>query len=393
MFTRTKIHHALPVSLALLLILAVAAPTLAGDKGFTNLITGDNLDNWHNPYDWGQAKLVDGEVHLTANRKFFLVTNDTYGDFVFKCEVKMPKGKSNSGIMFRCHKKHNRVWGYQAEVDPSSRKWAGGLYDEGRRGWLSPLKNQPKKQNAFKRHGWNEYKIKCVGDRLQIWVNGVKTTDYRDPVDIAGHIALQHHGEDGQLYRFRNVKVKSLGRHAWKPIFNGKNLDGWQGKGAGQWQVKDGVLQGTMDGESSHGILLSEKPAGDFTARVKFKAVKGNSGFYFRTEPVDSGVIVHGLQAEIARNFNVGGLYETGGRGWAAKPDSGKVKKVYKPGQWTTMTVSAHGQQVVTHVNGKRIVVLDKAGRSEGYFGLQLHGGQKMDVRFKAVEVLQPVSQ
>ena len=34
--------------------------------------------------------------------------------------------------------KQNRAWGYQAEVDPSERKWSGGLYDEGRRKWLWP---------------------------------------------------------------------------------------------------------------------------------------------------------------------------------------------------------------------------------------------------------------
>jgi hypothetical protein len=384
MFIRRSIE-----ALALLLLISVSA---SAEPGFTKLVTGDALDGWHNPYEWGQAQVVDGEVRLKANRKFFLTTDKEYGDFVFKCEVKMPNGTGNSGIMFRAHEKTNRVWGYQAEVDPSDRQWAGGLYDEGRRGWLNPLKDK-KKKNAFNPKGWNQYKIKCVGDRIQIWVNGVKTTDYRDPVDIAGHIALQHHGENGKVYRFRNIEIKDLGRHEWQPIFNGKNLSGWQPKGGGDWQVKDGVLIGTMEqSENAHGILMSEQAYSDFTARVRFKTVEGNSGFYFRSEPVDSGVILHGVQAEVAPSYMTGGLYETGGRAWVVQSGKKTLKGSYKPGQWTTLTVSAHGQEVVTHVNGKKAAQTDKAGREKGYFGLQLHGGQNMDVRFKRIELLRPAN-
>ena len=196
---------------------AAATPAVAGE--WTALFDGKTLEGWTNPYKWGKASVVDGEIHLTTTRsKFFLTTAKQYADFIFEVEVKMPEGKSNSGFMFRCHQQPNKVFGYQAEVDPSDRKWSGGLYDEGRRGWLYPDKKKKEtigafRKNAgdsFKRDDWNKYRIECVGDSLKISVNGVQTTDFKDSTDAQGYLALQHHGERGKIYRFRNIRVKVL---------------------------------------------------------------------------------------------------------------------------------------------------------------------------------------
>ena len=112
------------------------------------------------------------------------------------------------------------MFGYQAEVDGSDRKWSGGLYDEGRRGWVLPVKpeNNPKnkelwpdeKRNALKRNDWNKYRIRCVGEKISVWVNGVQTLNISDDLDSEGYIAIQHHGEKGQVYRFRNLRIKEL---------------------------------------------------------------------------------------------------------------------------------------------------------------------------------------
>lgn len=186
---------------------------------WVKLFDGETLDGWRNPYDHGEAKVVDGEIHLVADSKFFLVTEKKYSDFIFEAEVKLPEGKSNSGFMFRCHVEPNKVWGYQAEVDPSDRAWSGGLYDEARRGWLYPQKPndspsgdafREKTKGALKRYGWNKYRIHAEDDRLRIYVNGVLCTDYNDDKDDEGYIGVQHHGEDGQVYKFRNIQIKEL---------------------------------------------------------------------------------------------------------------------------------------------------------------------------------------
>jgi hypothetical protein len=208
------------------LLLALAALALAATSpaassgGWVSLFDGKTLNGWRNPYTWGESKVVGTEVHLTADKKFFLVTEKSYTDFVFQVDIFLPPGKANSGVMFRAHVQPNKVFGYQAEVDGDPvRQWSGGLYDEGRRMWFaSPIKGDAASEKAFrdragaafKRDGWNTYRITCQGKRLKIEVNGVVTTDIEDSMDASGPIGLQHHGEKGQTYKFRNARIKTL---------------------------------------------------------------------------------------------------------------------------------------------------------------------------------------
>jgi len=190
-----------------------------GAEEWTTLFDGESLDGWRNPYDWGQARVENDVIALQADDKFFLVTEDTYRDFVFEGEVRLPDRESNSGFMFRAQVDSNRVYGYQAEVDPTDRAWSGGLYDEGRRGWLHPAEGdslagvnfREDHGSAFKPTGWNEYRIRAEGDSLKIWGNGEMTTAGRDTVDPEGVIGIQHHGEDGKIYRFRDLRIRQLG--------------------------------------------------------------------------------------------------------------------------------------------------------------------------------------
>jgi hypothetical protein len=193
---------------ALLACLTLHTEARAED-GFKPLFDGKSTNGWTKPYDWGDVAIVDGEIQLTGNKKFFLVTEKTYKNFILEGEVLCPEG-GNSGFQFRCHYTKNKLWGYQAEVDTSGRKWAGGLYDEGRRAWLVNLKDKPEAQAAFKNGTWNKYRVEANGDHLKIFVNGVQTVDFHDKEDAEGHIALQHHGEKGLTYKFRNVQIKEL---------------------------------------------------------------------------------------------------------------------------------------------------------------------------------------
>ena len=186
-----------------------------------DLFNGKNLEGWENTYEWGEAKVVNGVIELVGNQKFFLSTTRKYSDFDFTGEVKLPVGRANSGFLFRSQRRENgHMFGYQAEVDGSDRRWSGGFYDEGRRKWILPVKpeNSPKnkelwpdeKRNALKRNDWNKYRIRCVGEKISVWVNGVQTLDISDDLDSEGYIAIQHHGEKGQVYRFRNLRIKEL---------------------------------------------------------------------------------------------------------------------------------------------------------------------------------------
>ncbi len=201
-------------------VLTALSPAFAEEDGFVPLFNGEDMAGWTNPYEWGEINVVDGEILLTGTKKFFVITDKEYSDFVFEGDVFLPEGKANSGFIFRGMVEPNKVWGYQAEVDGDpERKWSGGLYDEGRRKWfISPIKADPESVkafrdragDAFKRNDWNTYRITCKGDHLKIEVNGVTTTDVHDDADATGVIAIQHHGEDGQTYKFRNLRIKEL---------------------------------------------------------------------------------------------------------------------------------------------------------------------------------------
>lgn len=223
-------HSRLLLSLLFLIVLPTAAcqspdtqaQETASEGEWIQLFDGESLDGWTNPYEWGEAWVEEGEIHLRADEKFFLITDDTFGDFEFEGEVHVPDRESNSGFMFRANVEPNRVYGYQAEVDPSDRAWSGGLYDEGRRGWLHPADGdeaagdtfREEKGEAFDPDAWNAYRIRAEGDSLTIWVNDEQTTTYRDSEDREGIIGIQHHGEEGKIYRFRNLRVRSLNEAA-----------------------------------------------------------------------------------------------------------------------------------------------------------------------------------
>ena len=147
-------------------------------------------------------------------------------------------------------------------------------------------------------------------------------------------------------------------------------------------------LNGIVPSPSTGGLQLAPvKNPAPFPEEPKYKAVKGNSGLYFRIEEKGfSGVT--GFQAEIDPEKDAGGLYETNGRSWVSQPKPEDVKRWFKPGQWNEMTVSAHGGHIVVHANGIKTAELkDDPGRREGKFALQVHGGQDCEVWFKDIEI------
>jgi len=371
---------------------------------FQPLFDGKTLQGFKQLGGKALYKVEDGAIvgiTVPNTPNSFLCTEKTYGDFILELELKVDPNL-NSGIQIRSHSfkdyEKGRVHGYQVEIDPSHRAWSGGIYDEARRGWLDDLKDNAPARKAFKLDAWNHYRIEAVGDSIKTWVNGIAAADLVDSMTLTGFIGLQVHSTKSNeplTVRWRNIRIKDLGRHTWKPLFDGNSLNGWHILPGGTWQVRDGIIVAkSSKDEPRHSLLVTDQRFGDFTARLKFKAIKGNSGFYFRSDEVQSDVAVHGFQAEIDQSADIGGLYETGGRAWVVKPTPDQVKKFFKPQQWNQMTVSAHGRRIVVHVNGYKTAELkDDPGRLEGHLALQLHGSKDMHVLFKDIEILVPDTQ
>ncbi len=377
------------------------------------IFDGKSLGGWVQRGGKAQYQVEDGCVVGTTVKNTpnsFLCTERDYGDFILELEVKADAGL-NSGVQFRsqcCDRETTydrggevlripagRVHGYQVEVDDKpARRWSGGIYEEGRRGWLNSLEKNPTAGAAYQFGEWNQYRIVCAGDSLKTWINGVAAADLIDSETLTGFIALQVHSakDAGLNVRFRNLRLQDLGKHEWKPLWDGKTLNGWHQIGKGDWQIEDGAIHARhAKEEKDFGHLVTDKVFSDFTVRLKYKSTKGNSGLYFRIEEKGfSGV--SGFQAEIDAEKDAGGLYETNGRAWVSQPKPEDVKKWFKPQEWNTMTVSAHGRRIAVTVNGHRTAeLLDDPGRTEGRLALQVHGGQDCEVFFKDIEMLEKV--
>ena len=175
---------------------------------------------------------------------------------------------------------------------------------------------------------------------------------------------------------------------SWKPLWDGKSFDGWHIIGRGDWKIENGTIMGEHAREEKEfAHLVADAVYRDFTLRLKFKAVAGNSGLYFRIE--ESGFSgVSGFQAEIDAQNDVGGLYETNGRAWVVRPTPQQVRSWFKAGEWNEMTISARGPKLIVQVNGKTSAEIDDPkGRAQGRLALQLHGGQDVLVYFKDLQI------
>lgn len=184
------------------------------------------------------------------------------------------------------------------------------------------------------------------------------------------------------------------GAGKWTPLFNGKNLDGWQAYGTEKWVADHGTILGESVTDK-YGYLVTKKDYKNFEIRLKFNcAEEGNSGLFFHShitgENPKWGPDIVGLQAEIDPARHSGGIYESGGRGWVALPTEAGEKAIKPVGQWNSMEVRVEGNHIVTHLNGVKIVdyTYTPAKYTDGQIGLQIHTGMHgFHIRFKDIEI------
>ena len=378
-------------------ILAGGVHALAAEAPWQDIFDGKTLMGWE--VRGGTAKYAVEDACVVGRTEkgspnTFLCTVKEYGDFVLEVEVKCDQAL-NSGIQIRSHLRQpeGEVFGCQVEIAPGTGT-SGGVWDEARKSfWLHPTAGDAVASKAFRDGEWNKYRIECVGPVIRTFINDVKCADFVDTTDLAGFIGLQVHSVPDDVtaaVRWRNIRIQDLGRHVWKPLWDCATLSGWHALPGGQWKAENGILTGTSAAaETNHGLLVSDQEFADFTVRVVYKAVKGNSGLYFRSDESGDAVGVHGFQAEIDAASDIGGLYETGGRAWVVQPKPEDVAKWFRPQDWNVMTVHAVGKNVTVHVNGYKTAELkDDPGRTKGRFAVQMHGGQDMEIHFKEISLL-----
>lgn len=157
----------------------------------------------------------------------------------------------------------------------------------------------------------------------------------------------------------------------FKPMFNGKDLTGWQGlvgtpltrakmkpaelskmqleadkKVSGNWSVKDGCIWFNGNGDN----LCSVKEYGDFEMMVDWKISRaGDSGIYLRGSPQVQ--IWDTSRVEVGAQVGSGGLYNN--KKYPAKPTEVADNQV---GEWNTFRIVMIGEKVSVWLNGKMVV-------------------------------------
>jgi len=183
------------------------------------LFDGKSLDGWIQRGGTATYEIVDGTIVGTSRPNTpnsFLCTAETYGDFELTLEFNVDDGL-NSGVQVRSQSRpdyqNGRVHGYQVEIDSSERGWTGGIYDEGRRGWLTDLAAKPGARVAIRPSEWNRMRVRAEGPHLQTWINDTPVADLTDDMDPRGFMALQVHSVDQEAplrVRWRNIRLKPL---------------------------------------------------------------------------------------------------------------------------------------------------------------------------------------
>ncbi|HEY7423180.1 MAG TPA: DUF1080 domain-containing protein [Gemmataceae bacterium] len=171
-------------------------------------------------------------------------------------------------------------------------------------------------------------------------------------------------------------------------LFNGKNLDGWEGH-KDLWSVQDGVIvaKNTEPIKVSTYLLTKDKYS-DFrlTATVKLVQSEMHSGiaFWGRVAPEKDDKYTYAGHLVM---FPTGwGMYDLYGRN-SLKVDGGPAKKAGKQHDWNDLEILAQGNRVRVAVNGKPVVDWrdpEPNRIKEGPIGLQLHSNTvPQEVHFK----------
>ena len=179
-------------------------------------------------------------------------------------------------------------------------------------------------------------------------------------------------------------------------LFNGKNLDGWEGDPA-VWSVKDGAIVGSTDHHAikQNTFLIYQRPQSDFILKAEVRLRNGNSGIQFRSAHLPGpGWIVSGYQADFSDAGDRsawGNFYEERGRGRTIMktPDEGwqKAKSLVRLRDWNEYEILAEGKHIRLKLNGAVTIDSTDDKASSGVIAIQLHSGEPMQVECRNIKL------
>jgi HEAT repeat protein len=356
-------------------------------------------------------KVEDGLLIFTGKGDN-IATVKEYGDFEMWVDWKITKD-GDAGIYLR-GTPQVQIWD-TARVNVGAQVGSGGLYNNQK----NPSAPLVLADNAVGE--WNTFRIIMKGDKVTVYLNGVLVVDNvtlenfwdrSQPIFPREQIELQAHGT---YVAYRNIFIKSLDEdgkqelteeeksEGFIALFNGTNLDQWQGNK--ESYVVDGGTILVQPGKGSGGNLYTKKEYSDFIIRFEFQLTPGaNNGLGIRA-PLEGDAAYEGMEIQILDNdapvYKDLKDYQYHGSVYGVIPAKrGYLKPV---GEWNYEEVYVKGSRIRVTLNGT--VILDgdiheasKNGtldhrphpglsRTKGYIGFLGHGSvlRIRNVRIKEI--------
>ncbi|AOW90006.1 ThuA domain-containing protein [Streptomyces olivaceus] len=180
-------------------------------KGYRDIFNGQTLEGWKQAGP-GKFNVKDGTLETEGGMGLLWYQAKELKSYSLKLDWKM-QGDDNSGV-FVGFPASEDPWsavdkGYEIQIDATDEpdRTTGSIY-------TFKAANTKARDQVLRPPGqWNSYEIKVRGERLQVFLNGVKINDFtnKDPERSLtdGYIGLQNHGADDQV-SFRNIQLKEL---------------------------------------------------------------------------------------------------------------------------------------------------------------------------------------
>jgi len=203
-------------------LFVLAASAVLAHAGPVSIADGKTFDGWEGDTTktWRieDGAFVGGSLNEKVPHNEFLTTKKSYANFELRLKFKLigTEGFINGGVQFRSVRVPKdapnpwEMFGYQADEGDG---YYGSLYDESRRKKTLVAPDKELIDKTLKRDDWNEYRIRCEGRHIQLWINGVQTVDYTEEDESIGQtglIGLQIHGGGKAEAWYKDIVIDEL---------------------------------------------------------------------------------------------------------------------------------------------------------------------------------------
>lgn len=179
----------------------------------------------------------------------------------------------------------------------------------------------------------------------------------------------------------------------FKPLFDGKSFDGWDGDTT-VFRIEDGaIIGGQMKEKIPHNFFLSSREEySDFELQLEFRLLgeNTNAGVQIRSKRIPDHHEMIGYQADLGQNY-WGALYDESRRNKIlASPKKEELAKVLKLNEWNKYRIRCQGRRIQLWINDQQTVdyvEMDESIEQTGFIALQIHGGPPGEAQYRNIRI------